>query len=54
VPFEDPNHNWYIKKLDDAAGKVYPDYKMKCVIDINLGGLNPTTADKLGNVVKIT
>ena len=44
---------WKIKKLDVANGKVYPDYKMKCIIDINLGGNTPTTTDKFGDKVVV-
>ena len=45
---------WKIQKLDVTAGKVFPAYKMKCEIDINLGGLSPTTTDKFGNSVTVT
>ena len=36
-------YEWKIKKLDISAGITYPTYKMQCTVDINLGGITPTT-----------
>jgi len=48
-------YDWKIKKRDVELGKTdFPEFKMKCVIDVNLGGITPTTADKFGNKVTIT
>jgi hypothetical protein len=46
-------YEWKIILLNKAAGFTYPTYKMKCTVDINLGGLAPTTFDFFGNPVNV-
>ena len=46
-------YEWKINKLDIANGITYPTYKMKCTVDINLGGITPTTQVFFGNPVDV-
>ena len=54
VPLVTTKYTWKIQKKDYAAGLVYPDYKMKCIIDINLGGASATTHTFYGAKVAVT
>jgi hypothetical protein len=54
VPLVTTKYTWKIKKRDVSAGKVFPDYKMRCIVDINLGGASATTKMFYGNKVVIS
>ena len=46
-------YKWSITKTDVTGGVTFPDYKMKCVVDINLGGAGATTHTFYGNKVSV-